>query len=211
MTEREIKEVHKKYVHGKYKDEWLDIVWTHSKIVYKIAEKITTSLKEKGISVNENLLHQGALLHDIGVYHCYDEDFNNGPDASPYIKHGILGYEILKKEGFSESVARFTMSHTGVGLTASYIEKENFPLPKIDMIPITLEEEIICYSDKFHSKYPLFCTFEQQRQKLGEYSDINPIIFDRFKAKFGIPNIDDLIKEYEPWHRKVNEFFSQIP
>ena len=68
MTNEEIKQLHKKYSHGKYKDEWFDIVWTHSNIVLKIAQKIVSNLKKKEIFVNEEILHAGVLLHDIGVY-----------------------------------------------------------------------------------------------------------------------------------------------
>lgn len=210
MTNEEIKQLHKKYSHGEYKDEWFDIVWTHSNIVLKVTEKIVLNLKRKEIFVNEELLRQGTLVHDIGVYSCYDEELNNDSDAQPYIKHGILGYEILKKEGVSESVARFAMSHIGVGLTVAYIERDNLPLPKVDMIPISLEEEILCYADKFHSKHPSFSTFEEQKKHLSKFSDVNPIIMDRFRMKFGIPDIKDLIEEYEPWNKKMDEFLAKI-
>ena len=210
MTNEEIKQLHRKYSNGKYKDEWFDIVWTHSNIILKVADKIVSNLKEKEIFVNEELLREGVLLHDIGVYSCYDEELNNNNNAPAYIKHGILGYEILRREGISESVARFAMSHTGVGLTVSDIEKGNLPLPKVDMIPISLEEEILCYADKFHTKYPSFSSFEEQKSQLSKYSDINPIIMDRFKMKFGIPNIEDLVQEYEPWNKKIDKFLSEI-
>lgn len=210
MTNEEIKQLHKKYSNGKYKEEWFDIIWTHSNIILKVTDKIVSNLKKKEISVNEELLSEGVLLHDIGVYNCYDEELNNNSDAPAYIKHGVLGYEILRKEGLSESVARFAMSHTGVGLTVSDIEKGNLPLPKVDMIPISLEEEILCYADKFHTKYPSFSSFEEQKSQLSKYSDINPIIMDRFKMKFGIPDIDDLVQEYEPWNKKIDKFLSEI-
>ena len=210
MTNEEIKQLHKKYSNGKYKEEWLDIVWTHSNIILKVADKIVSNLKEKEILVNEELLRKGVLLHDIGVYNCYDEELNNDSNAPAYIMHGILGYKILKKEGLSESVARFAMSHTGVGLTVSDIENGDLPLPKIDMIPISLEEEILCYADKFHAKYPSFSSFDEQRVQLGKYSDINPIIMDRFKVKFGLPDIGDLIEEYRPWNKKIDKFLSEI-
>jgi uncharacterized protein len=32
------------------------------------------------------------------------------------------------------------------------IETQNLPLPPRDMIPLSLEEKIICYADKFFSK-----------------------------------------------------------
>jgi uncharacterized protein len=43
--------------------------------------------------------------------------------------------------------------HTGVGLSEQEIIKQNLPIPKRDMLPISLKEEIICFADKFFTKY----------------------------------------------------------
>ena len=69
----------------------------------------------------------------------------------PYIKHGILGRKILEKEGYPKH-ALVCERHIGVGLTKENVEKYRLPLPKKDMIPVTLEEEIVTYADKFFSK-----------------------------------------------------------
>lgn len=42
--------------------------------------------------------------------------------------------------------------HTGTGLTKEQIEHEGWPLPARDFIPVTLEEQLICFADKFYSK-----------------------------------------------------------
>jgi uncharacterized protein len=39
-----------------------------------------------------------------------------------------------------------------MGISIQDIEKQNMPLPKRNMLPISLEEEIICFADKFFSK-----------------------------------------------------------
>jgi len=62
-----------------------------------------------------------------------------------------LGAEILKKEGL-EKHALVCERHIGVGITLRDIKENNLPLPKRDMIPISIEEEIICLADKFFSK-----------------------------------------------------------
>jgi len=123
------------------------------------------------------------LIHDIGCYDHYKDKEN-----VPYILHGVIGYEILKKEGFEEEIARITMIHLGVGLVKENIIKNNLPFEAKDYIPITLEEELIAYADNFHSKAgPRFLSFEEARERLvGLWSD-SPIIFDRFKKKFGEP------------------------
>ena len=45
--------------------------------------------------------------------------------------------------------------HVGVGITKENIERNNLPLPKRDMRPRTIEEQIICLADKFYSKKDL--------------------------------------------------------
>jgi len=40
----------------------------------------------------------------------------------------------------------------GVGITAEEIKRYNLPLPEHDMVPISIEEQIICFADKFFSK-----------------------------------------------------------
>jgi uncharacterized protein len=40
----------------------------------------------------------------------------------------------------------------GTGISASDVITAGLPLPERDMLPVTLEEEIVCYADKFFSK-----------------------------------------------------------
>ena len=42
--------------------------------------------------------------------------------------------------------------HTGTGITVQDITERNLGLPVRDMVPVTIEEIIICYADKFFSK-----------------------------------------------------------
>ena len=42
--------------------------------------------------------------------------------------------------------------HVGVGISAKDVRQHNLPLPPRDMLPVTIEEQIICYADKFFSK-----------------------------------------------------------
>ena len=42
--------------------------------------------------------------------------------------------------------------HTGTGLTLDYIVSHNLPLPHRDLIPVSIEEQLICFADKFFSK-----------------------------------------------------------
>ena len=48
--------------------------------------------------------------------------------------------------------ARVCERHTGTGLTAWDIEQQQLPLPHEDFMPEELEEQVVCYADKFYSK-----------------------------------------------------------
>ena len=74
--------------------------------------------------------------HDIGIYQC-DAPSIHCHGTEPYIRHGQLGGELLRQEGFPRH-ARVAERHTGTGLPG--------------WEPETLEEQIICYADKFYSK-----------------------------------------------------------
>ena len=42
--------------------------------------------------------------------------------------------------------------HTGAGLSLDYILKNNLPVPHRDLMPVSIEEQIVCFADKFFSK-----------------------------------------------------------
>ena len=90
------------------------------------------------------------MLHDIGIFRCHAPSIHcHGTE--PYIKHGAIGAELLRAEGFVRH-ARVAERHTGTGLTRQEIVRQQLPLPPQDFIPETLEEQIVCYADKFYSK-----------------------------------------------------------
>lgn len=101
-----------------------------------------------------NFIEEAALLHDIGISQVHAPSIGCF-GAHEYIEHGYLGRQILEKEGFPEH-ALVCERHTGAGLTVQDIVEQNLPLPKRDMLPISLEEKIICYADLFYSKNPEF-------------------------------------------------------
>ena len=72
--------------------------------------------------------------------------------ARNYIRHGILGYELLQEEGLPEAICRFASHHTGVGLTRDDVIAQRLPLPPADYLAETGEERLVMYADKFHSK-----------------------------------------------------------
>jgi uncharacterized protein len=63
----------------------------------------------------------------------------------------VLGAERLRAEGL-EQYANVCERHTGAGITREEILREGLPLPPRDLIPLSWEEKIICFADKFFSK-----------------------------------------------------------
>ena len=92
--------------------------------------------KHKELPVDEQFLEEAAMLHDIGIFQC-DAPSIHCHGQEPYIKHGPIGGDLLRQEGFPRH-ARVAERQTGTGL------------PGYE--PETLEEQIVCYADKFYSK-----------------------------------------------------------
>ena len=119
----------------------------------------------KKLPLDPEILRNGAMLHDIGIGKCKAKDiFCEGEE--PYLKHGIIGAEMLREYGREHGVdmeiyARICERHTGSGLTAEEIREAGLPLPERDFLPETPEEKVICLADKFYSK-----SGKQQEKKL---------------------------------------------
>lgn len=140
-----ISEIFEKYYKGN--PELLTTVITHSECV---ARKALGCLRLKGIEADEGFVKEAAMLHDIGVVKC------NAPaihchGTLPYICHGIEGKRILDSLGYPRH-ALVCERHTGSGLTIEDIVRQGLPLPHRDLCPVTIEEKVICYADKFFSK-----------------------------------------------------------
>ena len=170
----------------------------HSRQVCARALKIVERHPELG--ANRNLVEAGAMLHDIGIFltdapgiHCHG--------TAHYILHGSLGAQLLRNEAkqlkkekqqaeqlneeqlqaiqlqeelhFYEALARICERHTGTGLTRQTIIERGLPDPQQDLLPETIEEQIICYADKFYSKSHLERerTIPQTLQSLEKFGD----------------------------------------
>jgi uncharacterized protein len=178
-------ELHQKYYNNQ---PFFEIVWVHCNIVKDFALQIADRLEDQGIKVDKKLLETGALVHDIGAYKCFDEKQKL---IKPYIQHGILGEKILTDEGFPKELVRFASHHTGVGITKKDIEKQNLPLPKKDFIPESLEEEIVTFCDKFHSKTnpPKYDNYEEIIEELSQFGENKVKKFKNWVDKFGLPSL----------------------
>jgi uncharacterized protein len=109
-------------------------VVNHSKAVAKLALETAKILKEKGLTVDSELVEIGALLHDIGR------------SKTHRVHHAVVGAEIAKAAGLPDSVVSIIKRHVGGGITASEAKKLGWP--EDVYVPITLEEKIVSYADK---------------------------------------------------------------
>lgn len=139
-----------KIIEKYYKPQSLlyQILLTHSRHVTQMALSIANAHPE--LHLDEQFIAEAAMLHDIGIY------LTDAPDIEchgtyPYICHGYLGADIVRNEGYPKH-ALVCERHTGTGLSLELILKNKMPIPHRDMIPQTLEEQVICFADKFYSK-----------------------------------------------------------
>ena len=105
----------------------------HCKSVSDLATRIAVDIRNKGVSVDVDLVSIGALLHDIGRSKTHKID------------HGIHGVKIAVGLNLPLSIVRIIEVHIGSGITAE--EAEKLGLPKRDYLPKTLEEKIVSYAD----------------------------------------------------------------
>ena len=171
-------------IHRYYKDnpELENILMRHSSDVARRALRIADEHPE--FEVDKNFLYEAAMLHDIGIIFvdaptifCYGTE--------PYIKHGLLGAELLRKEGLPAH-ARVAERHTGTGLTREEIERQSLPLPPADYVPESLEEQFICYADKFYSKTRLDeeKSYERALASLRKFGEAGLKVFEGWKLRF---------------------------
>lgn len=186
---KEIEALHLKYAAS---GKAFFIVFSHCQIIWEIAEQLITNHK---LAVNQDLVKAGVLLHDIGVYTLLDA--NGVFDDANYIKHGIKGYQILSQEGLPEEICRIAERHTGVGLTKQTITEQKLPLPQKDLIAETIEERLIMYADKFHSKPHKFNSFETYCKSARKFGPENEAKFIAFSEEFGKPELALLSKKYK--------------
>ena len=154
-----------------YKDnlELKDILLRHSRAVAEKALAIADTHPE--LHLDRQFIMEAAMVHDIGIIKT------DAPDiqcfgTEPYIRHGVLGAEMMRAEGFPLH-ARVCERHTGAGLSLKEIEEQHLPLPHEDLLPETLEEKAICYADKFFSKTKLDRekTLEQAERSVAKHGE----------------------------------------
>jgi uncharacterized protein len=95
-------------------------------------------------------ISEAAMLHDIGIFKTASAKIGC-LGLRPYVAHGVIGRELLEQCRL-HAHALVCERHVGAGISQHDVEKQNLPLPHRDMLPVSIEEIIICYADKFYSK-----------------------------------------------------------
>jgi uncharacterized protein (TIGR00295 family) len=111
-----------------------DNVIKHAVKVLRVAKELTDRIRLKGYDVDDKLVVAGALLHDVGRSVTHD------------VSHGLVGGRIVRRRKLDERLARIVERHVGGGISRE--EAEKLGLGHVDLIPETLEEKIVCYTDK---------------------------------------------------------------
>lgn len=161
----------------------------HSRQVADLAVKLGQRLIDRGEPVDIEFVEEAAMLHDIGMcrtdapgIHCHGTE--------PYIRHGILGRQMLDSIGLYRH-GRVCERHTGAGITAAEIISQHLPIdPPRDLLPESVEEKLVCYADKFFSKSRLDelpKTLDRVRKSLSKFGDDSIVRFDEMAALFGEP------------------------
>jgi uncharacterized protein len=125
-----------------------ELLISHSRLVAQKALAIARNLM--GWNLDLDFLQEAAMLHDIGIFMTKTPELGCTGNL-PYICHGYLGRALLEREGLARH-GLVCERHVGVGITEAEIQTRNLPIPLRDMTPQTMEEQIICYADKFYSK-----------------------------------------------------------
>lgn len=163
-------------------NELKHILLTHSRSVADKALWIAERHPE--LPLDKEFLLEAAMLHDIGIFltdaagiHCFGD--------KPYICHGYLGAELVRSEGYPRH-ALVCERHTGAGLSLEEIMEQGLPVPHREMLPVSLEEQVICFADKFFSKTRLEQekSVEKARRSIERYGEAGLLRFNHWCEQF---------------------------
>lgn len=192
-AESRIIEIHKKHAPSK---EMYDIVLLNCRAVWLVAQNI---IEMKHLILDTDLVRAACLLHDVGTYKLIQP--NDVPWVG-YVNRGVVGSEILGDEGCPKYLCNAVRHHAGLGLSKERIIESGIGLPHEDLRPRTIEERLVNYASKLHSRsdsansFSQFIKAKSYRKLLGNIG--NPYYRDEFEAlvdEFGEPDLLSLSRE----------------
>lgn len=163
-------------------DELRNILMIHSTSVRDKALELARRHSE--LNIDLQFVSEAAMLHDIGIFRT------NAPGicchgTEPYICHGTIGAELMRADGYPRH-ALVCERHTGAGLSLQDIIAQGLPVPHRDLLPVSLEEQLVCFADKFYSKTHLDRekTVEEARRSLEKFGQDGLLRFDGWCRMF---------------------------
>ncbi len=163
-------------------NELKNIYNIHAVKVTSLALEMARRHPELGIDMQ--FVEEAAMLHDLGIFltdapriYCFGTE--------SYLCHGYLGAELLRSLGY-ERHARVCERHTGTGLTKEVIAANGWNLPVKDFVPETIEEQLICFADKFYSKTKYLETARTLEQVVESMAKISPEAVEKVKEWAGL-------------------------
>ena len=158
------------------------ILVTHSRSVADKALALARLHPEMNLDLT--FIEEATMLHDIGIFLCNAPDIDCHGEAD-YICHGYLGADLMRGEGYPRH-ALVCERHTGAGLSLEEIIAQDLPVPHREMVPVSLEEQAICFADKFYSKTHLEKekSVEKARKSLERYGEEGVRRFDNWCEQF---------------------------
>jgi len=142
----------------------------HSIAVCKKAKEIA-----KNFDVDDELIEEASLLHDIGR------------SKTDSIEHGIIGANLAIKHGFSKKTANIIEKHIGSGISKE--EAMKLGLPEKNYIPETIEEKIVSHADNLING--------------SDEVDIDFVV--KKWRKYKINNLEESIKRLKKVHKELIE------
>lgn len=114
-----------------------DWVLRHCRCVEGLALAMCDHAERAGLTVDRDVVQQGALLHDIGRSVTQD------------VRHASVGAALLRADHWPEAVVLAVERHTGAGIGPE--EAKALGLPAKDYTPRTIEEKIVAHADNLYS------------------------------------------------------------
>ena len=158
-------------------NELKNIYIVHAKKVTALALEMARRHPE--LDIDLKFVEEAAMLHDLGIF-LTDAPRIYCCGSEPYLCHGYLGAGLLRSRGY-ERHARVCERHTGTGLTKEQVLAAGWNLPVKDFVPETLEEQLICFADKFYSKTKFLVTARTFEQVVESMAKISPQAVEKVK------------------------------
>ncbi len=147
-------------LHEKYGSNEQIVV--HCKTVARASMALSEALNARGKPVDRKAVLAGALLHDIGRTKTHE------------VGHGHVGASLLEEEGVDGVVVEIVRRHVGAGISPE--EAASLGFPKGDYVPRTLEQIVVCFSDKMVSSDSVRPFEEEVKRFVRKGHDVNRLL-----------------------------------